>query len=161
MIPKSKLINNEHPLLVAPQLAATFKSVDAAIVLQQIHYWLTTESGRLIDGVRWIYNRLDDWLEQFPWLSKWKLRKVFGILRDEYKVVIFAQHEAKEWKRRGWYTIDYSILESLHTSKCEGANSQGVVELTLDMCSVHTSESEITSEISQRKQQQSAAAFLK
>jgi len=75
MIPKSKLINNEHPLLVAPQLAATFKNVDAAIVLQQIHYWLTTESGRLIDGVRWIYNRLDDWLEQFPWLSKQGKRK--------------------------------------------------------------------------------------
>lgn len=157
----SKSITNEPPLLLSPQLATILGSADAAIVLQQIHYWLSTESGRIINDIRWIYNRLDDWLEQFPWMSKWQLRKVFGILRDEFKVVIFAQHEAKEWKRRGWYTIDYEALESfLHTSTCEGTNSQELVERTLDVCGAHTSESETSSESSHRIQQQSAAAFL-
>jgi len=55
-----KLVADEHPLIVLPTLQQ--RLLNEAIVLQQIHYWLGKECGQIIDGVRWIYNRLDDWL---------------------------------------------------------------------------------------------------
>ncbi|MBE9039610.1 hypothetical protein IQ235_02215, partial [Oscillatoriales cyanobacterium LEGE 11467] len=100
----------------SPVLAVELGS-NAALVLQQIHYWIEKGAGRVIDGTRWIYNTLDDWLEQFPWLNKWSLRKTMGVLRER-GLVKFNQFEKKQWKRRGWYTIDYEVLETLPLSKC-------------------------------------------
>jgi hypothetical protein len=40
--------------------------LNEAIALQQVNYWLKeTTSGLERDGVRWIYNTNEQWLEQF------------------------------------------------------------------------------------------------
>ena len=151
-----KLVADEHPLIVLPTLAAKI-GLNEAIVLQQIHYWLGKECGRIINGVRWIYNRLDDWLEQFPWMSKWRLRQALGFLRD-LGLVKFAQHEKKLWLRRGWYTIDYQVLKASHMLMCERTNIQESAKQIFEVTIGHTSQTEIPTEISQ-KQQQSVAVF--
>jgi hypothetical protein len=125
-------------LRTPPELAAKI-GVSEAIVLQQIHYWMSIGSGRIIDGVRWIYNSLDQWLAQFPWLSKWQLRKVFNRLRNELQLVQFAKHEKSECKHRGWYTIDYQKLGELRTSMCEQYTHT-------DVCNGHTSNNKETEE---------------
>lgn len=149
-----RLVADEHPLIVLPTLAAKI-GLNEAIVLQQIHYWLGKECGQIINGIRWIYNRLDDWLEQFPWMSKWRLRQTLGFLRD-LGIVKFAQHEKKLWLRRGWYTIDYKVLKALHVSMCEDANFQESVEQIFDVATSHTSQTETISETSQRQQHNAA-----
>ena len=134
----NKLLVDDSPLVFSPNLAATLNSSDAAIVLQQIHYWLVRKSGKLIDGVRWIYNRYSDWLEQFPWLTEWKLRKVMYQLRDA-QIIKFEQKEVKQYKRRGWYTIDYETLNALYSSKCESTTHQNEKCPHIEVCTPHTS----------------------
>ena len=122
----------------SPTLTVKF-GADAALVLQQIHYWLKKGAGRVIDGTRWIYNTLDDWVEQFPWMTKWIFRRVMKVLRER-GLVKFCQHEKRQWKRRGWYTIDYNVLKIFLPSICE-------LEPHVDVLDEHTSyiEAETTS----------------
>ena len=49
------LLINEPPLQVLPSLAKKLNSVDKAIILQQMHYWLM-KSTNVKEGHRWIYN---------------------------------------------------------------------------------------------------------
>ena len=66
--PKSKLLFDEYPLVVNPQLAKLI-GLNEAIVLQQVHYWVTiNEAGErnFQDGHTWTYNTLKEWHEQFP-----------------------------------------------------------------------------------------------
>ena len=124
----------------SPTLTVKF-GADAALVLQQIHYWLKKGAGRVIDGTRWIYNTLDDWVEQFPWMTKWIFRRVMKVLRER-GLVKFCQHEKRQWNRRGWYTIDYNVLKTFLPSICE-------LETHVDVLDTHTSyiETETTSKI--------------
>lgn len=143
----------------APHLAATIGDSDATLVLQQLYYWLEKAKGRIVNGQKWIYNRLIDWLEQFPWLSEWKLRRVFRKLQD-LGLVKFAQHDKSSWKRIGFYTIDFERLEPLLLSKC-GISHLEVMTAHTSKCGLSTPLveqrllPETTSEITA-----SAAAFL-
>ncbi len=42
----SNLLLDERPLIVLPSLAAMLNSLDEAVILQQIHYWI--EKGKTI-----------------------------------------------------------------------------------------------------------------
>ena len=65
------LLFAERPLVINTQLAMKI-GLNEAIVLQQLHYWLRdTNSGMECDGVRWIYNTTEQWLEQFPLLNSY------------------------------------------------------------------------------------------
>ncbi|RVR60047.1 DUF4222 domain-containing protein, partial [Citrobacter freundii] len=60
----------ERPIVINPDLAYSI-GLNEAIALQQINYWLQeTKSGMESDGVRWIYNTTEQWLEQFPFWSE-------------------------------------------------------------------------------------------
>lgn len=134
----NKLLCTDKPLILSGSLAAALKSVEAAIVLQQVHYWLGKKGGKIIDGVHWIYNTYEQWLEQFPWLTKWRLRKIFYQLRAT-EILKFAQHDQHEYKRRGYYTIDYEKLKALQQSMCELDTHRNAETQTIEMCNAHTS----------------------
>ncbi|GAB1676313.1 hypothetical protein JNE12001_21830 [Escherichia coli] len=52
-----------RPIVINPDLAYSI-GLNEAIALQQINYWLQeTKSGMESDGVRWIYNTTEQWLE--------------------------------------------------------------------------------------------------
>lgn len=106
--------------------------------LQQVHYWLGKKGGKIIDGVHWIHNTYEQWLEQFPWLTKWRLRQVFYRLR-ETEILKFAQHDQRQYKRRGYYTIDYDKLNALQESMCDISTHQDVETQTIEVCNAHTS----------------------
>lgn len=55
------LIIKSRPQIVIPELAVKI-GLHEALVLQQLHYWITeTKSGIEHDGRRWIYNTLSNW----------------------------------------------------------------------------------------------------
>lgn len=137
----NKLLIDESPLVFSPTLASTLNSCESAIILQQIHYWLVRKSGKVIDGVRWIYNRYSDWLEQFSWLTEWKLRKIMYKLRDA-QILKFEQKEVKQYKRRGWYTIDYEKLDALYLLKCGHTTLRKEDNSHIEVCDPHTSDTE-------------------
>ncbi len=78
------LLFAERPLVINTQLAMKI-GLNEAIVLQQLHYWLRdTNSGMECDGVRWIYNTTEQWLEQFPFWSESTLKRALPTFIEAY-----------------------------------------------------------------------------
>lgn len=114
-IAMSDLLISEPPLQVIPSLAVELKSVDKAIMLQQIHYWLQ-RSNNIVDGHRWVYNTAADWQKQFPWLTTKTVQRYLKDLCDR-GLLITGNYNKANFDRTKWYRIDYSALDKLGNSK--------------------------------------------
>lgn len=108
-----KLLIDEQPLQCQPSLAAALGSADEAIVLQQLHYWLSRTNNVQSDGHKWIYNSMADWLKQFPWIkSRARLNRYFDDLENRGLIITGNFNKAKFDKTK-WYRIDYDALTDL------------------------------------------------
>lgn len=106
----SKLLLNERPLIVLPSLAESLGSVDKAIILQQLNYWVK-KSKNYHDGRPWVYNSMESWAKQFPWIkSKTTIKKHFKDLK-KLGLVLTGNFNQYSFDRTTWYTIDYEALE--------------------------------------------------
>jgi hypothetical protein len=82
------------------------RASDGAMFLQQLHYWITKQQGRLVNGIRWIYNTYAQWLENFPWWREWDFRVITKALR-ELGLIKFEQLNDHGRDRTGYYTLNY------------------------------------------------------
>jgi hypothetical protein len=110
-VPGRRLLIAEPPLQVLPSLAAAI-GLHEAIVLQQLHYWLLA-SPHERDGRVWVYNTLEGWHAQFPFLSLMTLRRALGELEHRRHLVLTARYNRLPTDRTKWYTIDYDALAAL------------------------------------------------
>lgn len=112
----TRLLIDEQPLQVIPTLAAKL-GINAAILLQQIHYWIKSaeESGdarKFKRGRWWTYNTYSDWQKQMPWLSESGIRKLVQKLKDK-ELVAVIKHGSDARDHTLWYTINYDKLDTL------------------------------------------------
>ncbi|RLC84864.1 MAG: hypothetical protein DRJ03_13155 [Chloroflexi bacterium] len=112
----SKLLIDDRPIMVLPRLAAQI-GLNAAIVIQQIHYWLITyqNAGKLDhyrDGQWWVYNTKAEWTENFPWWSESTVWRALTELRN-LGLVKTAKYNRRGYDRTLWYSIDYEALQKL------------------------------------------------
>lgn len=107
----SRLLINENPLQVLPSLAVALKNLNEAVMLQQVQYWLS-RSNNEFEGRKWIYNTIEEWKNQFPWLSERAVRDRFNSLIDK-GVIVTANFNKAKFDRTKWYSIDYDKLNSL------------------------------------------------
>lgn len=101
------------------ELAAILGDMNAAIIVQQLHYWIQLEKdvGVIIDGLKWVYNSFPEWVrEQFKWLSTWQFRKSMQLLRD-LGIVKVIRYRAKKYDQTNYYTIDYDRLREFVREK--------------------------------------------
>ena len=126
------LLINEPPLMVLPSLAAELGTADEAIVLQQLHYWLQ-RSNNVRDGHKWVYNSMNDWLKQFPWIkSRKRLTRYFDDLESR-GLVVTGNYNKAAFDKTKWYRIDYDALSVLEkrlgqndpTSESNRPNGEG------------------------------------
>ena len=109
----SKLLFDESPLIVLPSLAKAI-GLHEAILLQQLHYWLNNEkSGRVIDGVKWIYNTLGDWEAQLQCISPATISRAMHTL-EEAGLIQIGNFNRVGFDRTQWYTINYDKMDLLH-----------------------------------------------
>jgi len=100
----------ERPLVVNPRLAKAI-GLNEAIILQQMHYWLSsTGAGVEHDGRQWIYNTLEQWQEQFPFWSIDTIKRAIAGLRKA-GIVEVQQLNKRKHDHTNFYTIRYG-----HTS---------------------------------------------
>lgn len=99
----------QKPLLLPPQLARKI-GLNAALVLQQIHYWLQ-KSKHFVGGVRWIYNSFTAWAAQLP-MSTRTIQRAIAKLKAQGLIKV-ERRAAQEWDQTNWYSIDYERLEEL------------------------------------------------
>lgn len=109
----SRLLINEYPLQVLPSLAVAI-GLNEAIFIQQVHYWLVS-SKHEHDGRTWIYNTLDEWQKQFPFWSISTLRRTIDNLRAK-GILLTGNYNDTAAIRTLWYSIDYTLLDSLDPS---------------------------------------------
>ena len=92
-------------------VAAALGDINAAIFLNQLDYWLNKEIGIDIEGDRYIYNTLENWVTtQFQWMSIWTLRKAIALLKD-LGLIKTIKYQSRRWRQTLYYTIDYKNLQ--------------------------------------------------
>lgn len=121
MFDSNKLLMDEHPLLVLPELAILL-GLNEAIVAQQIHYWVRdTRSGIEKEGERWIYNTYEQWQKQFPFWSISTIQRTFASL-EKSGVLISEQFSAHKRDMKKYYRLDYEQLRMMHHVKMTSSN---------------------------------------
>ena len=106
----SKLLFPTKPLQLLPELAVLI-GLNEALVLQQIHYWLSRDKLQS-QSRRWIYNNFDEWQAQFPFCSAKTLQRTMKSLVDQ-KLIRVRKFNKKNWDRTNWYTIEYDTVARL------------------------------------------------
>ena len=112
------LLMPSRPIVINPDLAYSI-GLNEAIALQQVNYWLQeTNSGLERDGVRWIYNTTEQWLEQFPFWSKSTLKRTFRRLKS-LGVLKVEQLNKSQRDMTNYYTINYEseLLDEVKVTK--------------------------------------------
>jgi len=112
-LPATPLLIDEEPLLVPPRLAAAI-GLNAAIVLQQVRYWLGDKRRPQVrDGRRWVYNTYPQWQAQFPFWSLATIKKTFRELEERGLLHASQRYNRAPTDRTKWYTIDFPRLLAL------------------------------------------------
>jgi len=121
-LPATRLLIDEEPLLVLPRLAAAI-GLNAAIVLQQVRYWLGDKRRPQVrDGERWVYNTYAQWQEQFPFWSRATIKKTFRELEERGLLRASQRYNRAPTDRTKWYTIDFPRLLALDAALGTTAN---------------------------------------
>lgn len=103
---------DEMPLQLLPTLA-TKVGLNEAIVLQQMHYWLTSRHNKnFINNRHWVYNSYKDWHQQFPFWSKETIKRTIYSL-EKQKLILSCKLREQRLDHRKWYTINYQELEGV------------------------------------------------
>lgn len=116
------LLMPSRPIVINPDLAYSI-GLNEAIALQQVNYWLKeTTSGLERDGVRWIYNTTEQWLEQFPFWSESTLKRTFTRLKN-LGVLKVEQLNKSQRDMTNYYTINYEseLLDEVKVIKSKSS----------------------------------------
>lgn len=116
------LLMPSRPIVINPDLAYSI-GLNEAIALQQVNYWLKeTTSGLERDGVRWIYNTNEQWLEQFPFWSESTLKRTFTRLKT-LGVLKIEQLNKSQRDMTNYYTINYEseLLDEVKVTKSKSS----------------------------------------
>jgi hypothetical protein len=113
----SKLLLDEQPVLILPQLAVAI-GLNESVILQQINYWLRTyeragKATHFRDGRWWVYNTAEDWQGNFPWWSLATIRRALAKLRDTGLVLATDKYNRMPRDRTLWYTIDREAVTQI------------------------------------------------
>lgn len=109
-----KVLFDQYPIVVKREAVHAF-GLKAAIILQQIHYWidLNAKAGRNYhDGRYWTYNTINKWWkDEFHILgSKPTVRRAFKTL-ETAGVLLVGNYNKNKFDQTRWYSIDYNQLE--------------------------------------------------
>ena len=153
MVQGAKLIN-EYPILVLPSLAAAI-GLNEAIVVQQIHYWLTSNEEKkkkdhYVDGRWWAYNTAEEWQKGFPWWSVTTVRRILAGLRECGIVLARDDLNHAPFDRTLWYSLDYDVIDDLEITPLATCEERVDQSDELEQPTLATTIPETTSETTHR-----------
>lgn len=137
-----KIVVPERPLVLPPQLAVTI-GTNAALVLQQIHYWCR-KSKKVIDGAKWFWKTYKDWCKELP-LSVGTIRRAIAFLKNEGLIEV-DRKSAPTYYQANWYTINYEAIDKLW-EKIIAAKADSAKESKSSICSKRSNGSDQKNQI--------------
>lgn len=111
---RSSLLFQTQPLVVNPELAQLI-GLHEAIILQQLHYWIDINekaNKNYHEGKYWTYNTVEQWHEQFPYISYDTVKRTLTKLRKS-NIVLTGNFNKSAYDKTLWYTINYEELNKL------------------------------------------------
>lgn len=113
----SRLLINEPPVMFSRSIAIKL-GVNAAVFLQQLHYWLLA-TNNVRDGRKWVYKTQKQWIEEdLPFISEKTLSDIVKLLKNE-GLILTGQYNKLKIDRTLWYSIDYDALEAWEIANCK------------------------------------------
>ncbi|WP_353161857.1 hypothetical protein [Acinetobacter guillouiae] len=126
----SNLLINEHPLMFSPTLAIELGSTEAAVFMQQLHFWLGISQHKH-DGKTWVFNNIDQCIEMVRGtIKKRTLERIISDLKKRNLITV-AQLNKNKWKKTNYFTINYVELENLgskYSSNQRGTDTAKMAE---------------------------------
>jgi hypothetical protein len=101
----------DDPLVFSKSLAVEL-GLNEAIILHQLNYWLQ-RSKNIVNGRRWAYNTLEEWAEQFPFLSPKTVQRTLSSLRAKGIIDVDNSLNKTAFDRTNWYTINYEAVNKV------------------------------------------------
>ena len=102
----SNLLINDYPLMVSPKLAARI-GLEEATFVQQIH-WLCEKRINIRDGLSWVYNTYEQWLEMFPFFeNEQRVGRIVRRLEKLGVLVTTKKYNKLPLDKRKWYRVNY------------------------------------------------------
>jgi hypothetical protein len=110
----NRILTSNEPFLVLSPSTVKIVGRSAAIVLQQLHYWISSPAryGNVEEDKRWIYNTYEEWQSQIKVFSTKTIQRAFKKLGDS-GLVLSKKMNKKASDQTKSYTIDYEKLSEL------------------------------------------------
>lgn len=122
---RSLFIDKDKIVMANMELGVALNSLDEAIVLNQLNYWIERNKDanrNFRDGHYWVYNSYEAWRKQdFPVWSATKIKRIFTSLEGK-GIVLSANYNKLAIDKTKWYTIDYGKLKKFIEEYSKGQN---------------------------------------
>lgn len=134
---RSLFIDKDKIVMANMELGVALNSLDEAIVLNQLNYWIERNKDanrNFKDGHYWVYNSYEAWRKQdFPVWSATKIKRIFTSLEGK-GIVLSANYNKLAIDKTKWYTIDYDKLKKFIEEHSKGQNetAKGQDEISKD-----------------------------
>lgn len=116
--PRLKVLYNEAPVMFPPSLAILV-GVDAAIIIQKIEFLCEGQnSGREMDGERWIWNTYEQWRDDhFPWWSAKAIKDKIRFL-EKIGYILSCQPDGR-MSRKKYYRVSTAFKTMAHKERAK------------------------------------------
>lgn len=108
----SNMLIDEQPLLFSPTLAKELGSIEAAVFMQQLHFWLGISQHRH-SGKTWVYNTMDQCVEMVRGtIKKRTLERIISSLKER-NLIFVEKLRSDKWDKTNYYSINYVELNKI------------------------------------------------
>lgn len=109
---QSMLLDSKDFIQLIPALAVAM-GLDEAIIIQTLHFCENgPNSGRIINGKKWIFNTYEQWQKDyFPWWSVIHIKRLFLFL-ERIGVIMSCQPEGA-FSRRKYYRLNEAVVRKM------------------------------------------------
>lgn len=111
------LLYDEPPIAISPTLSRVF-GLQAAVFLQQLHYWLAQKAStpdryqhHFINGQYWVYWTYEQMQQNVPLGKSCEPHKRVIKELAGLGVILVEKLNAKAWDRTNYYSINYKCLD--------------------------------------------------
>lgn len=108
---------SELAIAIARRVKEQDKGADLSLaiaIVKEVDHWLSTNSGKLVNQIRWIWKTYKDWWQNhFPYQSEYRVRRVLDALR-EANILLFEQWDKRtKLKPKAYWRLNYDLLSNL------------------------------------------------
>jgi hypothetical protein len=139
-------LNDSNVLMFRPKLACAI-GLHEAIIVNQIEYWIgqikkwkdgTERDRHFQDGKWWVYNSLEEWHEQFPFMTKDLIQRKLSKLKKDGILFATSEYNTASFDRTLWYSINYDRLKSVLEGDEEDSEQPSPIAQNLGNASLKT-----------------------